>query len=438
MTRRYHANNFSTTLATTITDTSPSIVVTSATGLPTITTNETYRLTITALGVREIVIVTARSGTTLTVTRAAEGTTGRAWQAGATIELRPTADSFDRKQDTIATAGDVINFGDATSFEIPNNATATLSNAGEIALDTSVTDYADGVLCYRAGSTDYGVVAIPKASLASPTNNHVVTYDATTDKFKLATPAGGSGIGDVVGPASAVANTAVLYDGTTGKLIKSMVDPNADRILFWDDSAGTLEYLTLGTNLSITGTTINASGGGGGSGALTFITSVTASASATLDITSIGNYAYVSFVLVDILAGTSTAQLQMLTSTNNGSSYDTGASDYRWSHTGYASSGVSVSGNNATAANITLTGGASANVIAPLCGELKLYDPSNTTAYKRIAGQLTYLDTTPNSQVTLMTHGVRAATTDVDAVRFLFSTGNIASGTIYVYGVSKT
>ncbi len=42
------------------------------------------------------------------------------------------------------------------------------------------------------------------------------------------------------------------------------VDHGADRLLFWDDSAGALAPLTLGTNLSITGTTINASGGGGG------------------------------------------------------------------------------------------------------------------------------------------------------------------------------
>ena len=42
------------------------------------------------------------------------------------------------------------------------------------------------------------------------------------------------------------------------------VDHGADRLLFWDDSAGTLAPLTLGTNLSITGTTINATGGSGG------------------------------------------------------------------------------------------------------------------------------------------------------------------------------
>lgn len=33
-------------------------------------------------------------------------------------------------------------------------------------------------------------------------------------------------------------------------------DPNADRVLFWDDSAGALKWLTLGTGLTITDTTI--------------------------------------------------------------------------------------------------------------------------------------------------------------------------------------
>lgn len=39
----------------------------------------------------------------------------------------------------------------------------------------------------------------------------------------------------------------------------ALADPGADRLLFWDDSAGELTWLTLGTGLSITGTTITAS-----------------------------------------------------------------------------------------------------------------------------------------------------------------------------------
>jgi len=38
-------------------------------------------------------------------------------------------------------------------------------------------------------------------------------------------------------------------------------DPNADRIVFWDDSDGSLKYLTAGSGLSLSGTTLTATGG---------------------------------------------------------------------------------------------------------------------------------------------------------------------------------
>lgn len=52
-----------------------------------------------------------------------------------------------------------------------------------------------------------------------------------------------------------------LADGGTGA---SLTAPAGDRIMFYDQSAGTTDWLTVGTNLSITGTTLNATGGGGG------------------------------------------------------------------------------------------------------------------------------------------------------------------------------
>ena len=36
-----------------------------------------------------------------------------------------------------------------------------------------------------------------------------------------------------------------------------LADPDADRILFWDDSAGTLTWLSLGTGLAISTTTLS-------------------------------------------------------------------------------------------------------------------------------------------------------------------------------------
>ena len=39
--------------------------------------------------------------------------------------------------------------------------------------------------------------------------------------------------------------------------LQALADPNADRILFWDDSAGTTTFLTVGTGLQISATTIS-------------------------------------------------------------------------------------------------------------------------------------------------------------------------------------
>jgi len=51
-----------------------------------------------------------------------------------------------------------------------------------------------------------------------------------------------------------------LANGGTGA---SLADPNADRILFWDDSTGAVTWLTAGSGLTITGTTIAATSSGG-------------------------------------------------------------------------------------------------------------------------------------------------------------------------------
>jgi hypothetical protein len=49
-----------------------------------------------------------------------------------------------------------------------------------------------------------------------------------------------------------------LSEGGTGV---SLTDPGADRLLFWDDSAGSVAWLEAGAGLTITGTTISSSGG---------------------------------------------------------------------------------------------------------------------------------------------------------------------------------
>jgi hypothetical protein len=97
-------------------------------------------------------------------------------------------------------------------------------------------------------------------TIVSGSNAHVLTWAGT-----LAVSRGGTGSSTASGARTAlglVIGTDVLAFDTEVQQIAALADPNADRILFWDDSAGAYTHLTLGTNLSITGTTINASGGG--------------------------------------------------------------------------------------------------------------------------------------------------------------------------------
>jgi hypothetical protein len=51
-----------------------------------------------------------------------------------------------------------------------------------------------------------------------------------------------------------------LANGGTGA---SLSDPNADRIFFWDDSAGATTFLTVGSGLQISGTTLSSTDAGG-------------------------------------------------------------------------------------------------------------------------------------------------------------------------------
>lgn len=84
-------NNGGTTLAASLSDSATSATVTTGSVFPAPTGGDVFLATIEAGSAREIVRVTARTGDTLTIVRAQEGTTALAWDAGASIELRLTA-----------------------------------------------------------------------------------------------------------------------------------------------------------------------------------------------------------------------------------------------------------------------------------------------------------------------------------------------------------
>lgn len=94
-------NDGATTLNGAITNVATSLVVTSATNFPTLAANEQFRLRVEDTaggGVNlEYMIATATSGTTFTVTRGAESTTGVAHGTGSAVTLVVTAAAFASK-----------------------------------------------------------------------------------------------------------------------------------------------------------------------------------------------------------------------------------------------------------------------------------------------------------------------------------------------------
>ena len=93
------ANNAAATLAAGITSSQTTITLTSGQGatFPALASGEFFVITIQSVSnvnTYEIAYCTARSSDTLTVTRGQEGTTGQAFNAGDTVQNRPTAGTY--------------------------------------------------------------------------------------------------------------------------------------------------------------------------------------------------------------------------------------------------------------------------------------------------------------------------------------------------------
>lgn len=83
-----------------------------------------------------------------------------------------------------------IDLSGKSSLAIPVSATPTVNANGEIALDTTVTDFSHGIIKHYGGE-ELGVVSMPIAQFTSPVNGAVPTYNSTADEFQMVVPSGG-------------------------------------------------------------------------------------------------------------------------------------------------------------------------------------------------------------------------------------------------------
>jgi hypothetical protein len=160
------------------------------------------------------------------------------------------------------------------------------------------------------------------------------------------------------------------------------------------------------------------------------IAKATASSSASIDFTGLSSaYSAYKLVIGNALPATDATLFNLLTSTNGGAAYDVGASDYGWR--------VEANGITTDAADdsIQLFGTNTMGNVADesMSGEITITDHS---AAKQCC--VTWLMVGKNSAGTLTQAaggGKRLTAADVDAIRLIYSSGNIASGVFTLYGL---
>lgn len=99
-----------------------------------------------------------------------------------------------------------------------------------------------------AGRTTLGALAttfLGIGSLTDPNADRMMFWDDSAGALAWLTPSTGLAISGT--------NLSLSFLG-----LQTLTDPNADRVMFWDDSAGSLAWLSVSTGLSISGTTLTA------------------------------------------------------------------------------------------------------------------------------------------------------------------------------------
>ena len=215
------ANNAATTLSSGINASATSIPLTDGSAFPALGPSDDYAyITIADSNNTEIVKATSRSGNTLTVIRAQDGTTANAFASGEKVELRVTAISLEEITDPesyklfYVPAGNYnftgINFvpdgqvlGASETWELLGDA--------EVTLIDGVTTWDKDVSYYEESATITGTLVFHNELLM--TSNTVITIgtNATLVGFGGTSRAGEVLAGSAAAGASFISNYASLF-----------------------------------------------------------------------------------------------------------------------------------------------------------------------------------------------------------------------------------
>lgn len=184
-----------------------------------------------------------------------------------------------------------------------------------------------------------------------------------------------------------------------------------------------------------------------GGGALVLLESHTASSSASLDFTSRNatgqsgatiqsDYEQYLIVADGIVPASSAVDFKLQVGTGGTPTYDTG-NNYEWSSLAYSTGGTAPNQFGSTGAGMKIL--ATMGNTAGWAGNFSLTAMSlNSTSLRKVfTGTSFFVNSSPAACNSLFGGTWVTTGTAVTALKFLMSSGNIASGTIRIYGIAK-
>lgn len=406
---RIHANNFSTTLNGSITNVATSIVLTSVANFPAIGAGVECHVTITDGTNIEIVKATSRSSFTLTVTRGAEGTTGTAFASGSTVEIRPTADSVDRKLDISDTTTNLVTATTKGTTKLIAGGNSTAAGYIELLEDT-----------------DNGSNKLTITGQQSMASDKTVTFQDVTGTVYVS---GGTDVPVTDGGTGLSATTAyaVLCGGTTSTgALQSVASVGTAGQILTSNGAGALPTFQTATSAA----------------GLTLISVSTASASSSIVFSSGLDSTYTNYLfLLQGLYFSASTTMRMYYSVDGGSSY----------YTGGTSVCITSIVNSAATQNITVNpvadyidlsaaiNGVSGSSSLGFGGRVELNNIAQAgTVGTTLLGTIIAPATGGYTNFVQANAQLYAGGTAINAIKFQPVSGTITGGTISLYGYKKS